>query len=273
LPAQLDRLAHKVTIQIDRSSSRGSHSCLLLCRLRSGERAVLKLSPDRTLVIAEASALAAWRTSGRVPRLLEFYRETGASLMEAIDPGTPLADRHAATPLEAIVGLVRDLHSAPGGRHQELSATDPTRGVHFRVLGRATPEASGGIARLARARRALAGNSARASRSAWSPGLAARRPPRWQCLGRRRPSRAGGRRSTRMCRRLGFRSHRLGVGGRWRQASDEATRRVAGEVGADPTSLWRWCACTAVLVIVSQLARGSNPTDATKSLLSLVESA
>jgi streptomycin 6-kinase len=48
---------------------------------------------------------------------------------------------------------------------------------------------------------------------------------------------------------------------------------LAGEVGADPTSLWRWCACTAVLVIVSQLARGSNPTVATKPLLSLVESA
>ena len=113
LPTQLDRLTQRWSIQIDRSSSRGSHSCLLLCRLRSGEQAGLKLSPDRTLGVAEASALTVWRTSGRVPRLLDFDGETGAILMEAIDPGTPLADRQGTTPLEAIAGLVRDLHNAP----------------------------------------------------------------------------------------------------------------------------------------------------------------
>jgi hypothetical protein len=61
-------------------------------------------------------------------------------------------------------------------------------------------------------------------------------------------------------------------------AADERRMRqraewLASEVGADPTSLWRWCAYTVAFVVISQLARGSKPAPATRSLLSLAESA
>jgi streptomycin 6-kinase len=47
---------------------------------------------------------------------------------------------------------------------------------------------------------------------------------------------------------------------------------LASEVGVDPAALWRWCECMAVLMVISWLARGSDSTAATKSLLSLAES-
>jgi hypothetical protein len=46
---------------------------------------------------------------------------------------------------------------------------------------------------------------------------------------------------------------------------------IASEVGVDPAALWRWCECMAVLMVISWLARGSDSTAATKSLLSLAE--
>lgn len=276
LPARLDQLVRKWSIQIDRSSSRGSHSCLLLCRLRSGESAVLKLSPDRSLTLTEASALAAWRASGRVPHLLDFDEETGALLMEAIDPGTPLADRQAATPPEAIAGLVRDLHSAPG---EDIIESFPPliQRVEFifEFWGKQLrkPEVAAHVSQE------LVERSLATARE-----LAARSPrPRVLLHGDLHADNVldGGDQ-----RGLVAVDPRACVGDPafdlidWvlADAGDEHRMRqraewLASEVGADPTSLWRWCECTAVLVVISQLARGSKPAATTKSLLSLAECA
>lgn len=275
LPAQLDRLAREWSIQIDRSSSRGSHSCLLLCRLRSGERAVLKLSPDRSLGVAEASALAALRTSGRVPRLLEFDEEMGALLMEEIQPGTPLADSRAAVALEAIAGLVRDLHSAPG---EDVIESFPPLIERvefvFELWGKRLhePEVAPHVSRE------LMERSLATARE-----LAARPGPRVLLHGdlHARNVLDGG-----PDRGLVAVDPRACVGDpasdlidwvltdaadepRWRQRAD----LLASEVGVDPAALWRWCECMAVLMVISWLVRGSASRAATRSLLSLAESA
>jgi streptomycin 6-kinase len=274
LPTQLDRLARKWSIQIDRSSSRGSHSCLLLCRLRSGEPAVLKLSPDRTLGVAEASALTAWRPSGRVPHLLEFDEEMGALLMEAIQPGTPLADSEAAIPLEAIAGLVRDLHSAPG--ENDMTNFPPLiERVEFvfELWGKQLhkPEVAQHVSQDL-----LERSLATARELAASPG------PRVLLHGDLHahnvldggPDRGLVAVDPRAC--VGDPASDLidwvlidaGDEPRWRQRAE----LLASEVGVDPAALWRWCECMAVLMVISRLARGSDSTADTGSLLSLAES-
>ena len=113
LPALVERLGRRWSFEIVRPVSNGNTACLFVCERRGGEAAVLKLSPDRALMAAEASALAAWSASGRVPEVLEFDEEGGALLMDAIAPDTMLADDGAAVRPEGIVALVRALHAAP----------------------------------------------------------------------------------------------------------------------------------------------------------------
>ncbi len=275
LPTRLDRLARKWSIQIDRSSSRGSHSCLLLCRLRSGEPAVLKLSPDRSLSLAEASALAAWRKSARVPRLLEFDRETGAILMEAIDPGTPLGAKQGAVPLEASAELVRDLHRAPGD--DVINSFPPLiERVEFvfELWGKQLhkPEVASHVSQELLERSLIAARE-----------LAARPGPRVLLHGDLHAHNVldvGHRRGLvaidpRAC--VGDPASDL-IDWVLTDAGDEHLMRqraelLASEVGVDPAALWRWCECMAVLMVISWLARGSDSTAAAKSLLSLAESA
>ena len=91
LPARVERLGRWWGFEIVRPVSNGNTACVFVCGRRGGGDAVLKLSPDRTLMAAEASALRAFGASGRVPKVLEFNEESGAILMEAVAPGTMLA--------------------------------------------------------------------------------------------------------------------------------------------------------------------------------------
>jgi streptomycin 6-kinase len=77
----------------------------------SGEAVVLKVSPDRSLIVAEAATLDLWRASGRVPELFEFNDDSGALLMEALRPDTALTSGMKKSRLSEVVGLVRDLHA------------------------------------------------------------------------------------------------------------------------------------------------------------------
>ena len=77
----------------------------------SGEAVVLKVSPDRSLIVAEAATLDVWRASGRVPELFEFNDDSGALLMEALRPGTALTSGMKKSRLSEVVGLVRVLHA------------------------------------------------------------------------------------------------------------------------------------------------------------------
>jgi streptomycin 6-kinase len=117
LPRRLDRLATAWAIEVDAPVGSGNTSLVLWCRAADGAAAVLKLSPDPALAVAEANALRAWAASGRVPAVRAFDAEAGALLLERIADGTPVARRAAAPGIEAVAALVGGLHSvgAPAG--------------------------------------------------------------------------------------------------------------------------------------------------------------
>jgi streptomycin 6-kinase len=74
-----------------------------------GRPSVLKVSPERTRVAQEAAALASWTTK-HVPAVLAVDASFGALLIEAVEPGTPLADSPAYPSMESLVALLRSLH-------------------------------------------------------------------------------------------------------------------------------------------------------------------
>jgi streptomycin 6-kinase len=70
--------------------------------------AVLKLGPDPGRIAREAAALARWSTPS-VPAVLAVDAARGALLLEAIEPGTPLAE---PPPLDDVTALLGSLHIA-----------------------------------------------------------------------------------------------------------------------------------------------------------------
>jgi streptomycin 6-kinase len=94
----------------------GGTSRVVACRIADGERAFLKLTPEPSLAIDEATALRVWEDGGRAPRVLAFDEPTRALLLEAIEPGTRLADVPQLATVPAVAGLMAALHvPAPAG--------------------------------------------------------------------------------------------------------------------------------------------------------------
>jgi streptomycin 6-kinase len=94
----------------------GGTSRVVACRIADGGRAFLKLTPEPGLAIDEATALRAWEDGGRAPRVLAFDEPTCALLLEAIEPGTRLADVPQLATVPAVAGLTAALHvPAPAG--------------------------------------------------------------------------------------------------------------------------------------------------------------
>jgi streptomycin 6-kinase len=85
----LRNLAEQWQLEFESVIQRGSMSVVMRCRRAGGHPAVLKVSPERTRILAEAASLAAWR-SLHVPAVLAVDERVGALLIEAVEPGTPL---------------------------------------------------------------------------------------------------------------------------------------------------------------------------------------
>ncbi|MFE4054800.1 aminoglycoside phosphotransferase family protein [Streptomyces sp. NPDC059096] len=66
----------------------GASSVVLRCRWPDGTPAVLKLSPDRTLLTKQVEMLRVFAPSGRVPAVLCADADAGAMVLEEILPGT-----------------------------------------------------------------------------------------------------------------------------------------------------------------------------------------
>jgi streptomycin 6-kinase len=108
LPGVLRDLAERWDIEWDDVIQRGSMSVVIRCT--SADRAaVLKVGPERTRVAHEASALARWSTK-HVPAVLAVDESLGALLIEAIEPGTPLADVDAYPSTDSLAALLTSLH-------------------------------------------------------------------------------------------------------------------------------------------------------------------
>jgi streptomycin 6-kinase len=109
LPAVMHDLAERWRLGLGPLVRRGTVSVVLHCRAAAGAPAILKLSPDRPRIAAEARALTVWRTS-HVPNVLASDEDRGALLLEAIMPGTALDEVGRAPGTSAIATLVRALH-------------------------------------------------------------------------------------------------------------------------------------------------------------------
>jgi streptomycin 6-kinase len=111
LPGVLRTLAARWQFQLGPPIPRGSMSVVLRCRMADGRDAVLKASPDRARLADEAAALEGWHT-GHTPAVLALDEQLGALLLEAIEPGTPLAVSSAYPDLERVAELLRSLHTS-----------------------------------------------------------------------------------------------------------------------------------------------------------------
>jgi streptomycin 6-kinase len=104
LPDVLRELAARWGIECGELIQRGSMSVVVRCG-----HAVLKVGPDPSRIAREAAALSGWDTP-HVPRVLAVDERVGALLLEAIEPGTPLA---ASPGMDRIAELLAALQRAP----------------------------------------------------------------------------------------------------------------------------------------------------------------
>jgi streptomycin 6-kinase len=122
LPPVLSDLRERWELEFDSLIQRGSISVVLRCDTATGRRAVLKISPNRKRISAEANALARWATV-HVPVVLAVDEQVGALLLEAIEPGTSLADSKDYPRLESLIGLIVALHgdALPDAAYESVS--------------------------------------------------------------------------------------------------------------------------------------------------------
>jgi streptomycin 6-kinase len=111
LPGLLAALADRWRFQLGAPIPRGTVSAVFWCEMADGRRAVLKASPDRARLAFEATALGAWHT-GHTPAVIAVDEQAGALLLEAIEPGTPLAVSCVYPGTEGVGELLTSLHGS-----------------------------------------------------------------------------------------------------------------------------------------------------------------
>ena len=119
LPDVLDDLAARWSLEWGAVIQRGSMSVVIRCSA-AGRPAVLKISPARERVAGEAAALTRWETD-HVPQVLAADAHAGALLLEAIEPGTPLAESPADPALHDLAALMSSLHASGSGPAPKLA--------------------------------------------------------------------------------------------------------------------------------------------------------
>ncbi len=97
-----------VDLELDEALSGGT-SRVFLGRQRGDRRVVLKLTPDRSVADGEAAGLRAWASNSHAVDLLDADAESGALLLEKLEPGTKLSDQIELPPLAEIAGLLTSL--------------------------------------------------------------------------------------------------------------------------------------------------------------------
>lgn len=110
LPGRLVELSQRWNLELDGVIPKGSMSVVLRCRTAHGQRAVLKISPDRERVALEIAGLDHWATS-HVPTVLHRDPALGALVMEEIEPGTALQESGAYPDLGDLGALLAALHT------------------------------------------------------------------------------------------------------------------------------------------------------------------
>ncbi|MEV7045673.1 phosphotransferase [Amycolatopsis sp. NPDC051061] len=88
VPALATRLASRWGLVLGELFTSGASSVVMRCLWPNGTPAVLKLSPDRTLLGRQVEMLRVFASSGRVPAVLSADVEAGAMVLEEVRPGT-----------------------------------------------------------------------------------------------------------------------------------------------------------------------------------------
>lgn len=105
-------------LELDEALSGGT-SRVFIGRRRGGG-VVLKLTPDRTVADTEALALRAWASTPQVVDLLDADPETGALLLEKVEPGSRLSDQPGLPSFEQIARLLAGLRVTGGDQLDQL---------------------------------------------------------------------------------------------------------------------------------------------------------
>ena len=116
------RLASRWGLVLGELFASGASSVVMRCRWPDGTPAVLKLSPDRTLLAKQVEMLRVFASSGRVPAVLSADTEAGAMVLEEVRPGTEAGDL-PLTSLPKLWGeLLAALHAVtpPAGWSRDL---------------------------------------------------------------------------------------------------------------------------------------------------------
>ncbi|UED88683.1 aminoglycoside phosphotransferase family protein [Streptomyces profundus] len=112
-PRLIARLASRWGLTLGAPLPDGASSVTLRCRWPDGTPAVLKLSPERALLVEQTGMLERFAASGRVPAVLALDEEAGAMVLTEIVPGTPAEHLPAASLPARWAELLAALHDVP----------------------------------------------------------------------------------------------------------------------------------------------------------------
>ena len=113
LPEMAERYCLRWHLELDKALS-GNGSRVFIGRQHGNRGVVLKLTPDRAIANEEAIALRAWAATPYAVDLLDADLETGALLLENIEPGTKASDQPELPPTSEVAALLAGLREAAG---------------------------------------------------------------------------------------------------------------------------------------------------------------
>jgi len=134
LPRLVDECCLRWGLELDEALSGGT-SRVFIGR-RRGRGVVLKLTADRTVAETEALALSAWAGTRQVVDLFDADLETGALLLEKIEPGARLSDQPGLPSFEEIAGLLASLRVTGGDPLDQLPILAERVEFLFALIGR-----------------------------------------------------------------------------------------------------------------------------------------
>lgn len=135
LPELVSRCCLRWDLELDEALSGGT-SRVFLGRQHGARGVVLKLTPDRSVADGEAAGLRAWAANPHAVDLLDADAETGALLLEKLEPGTKLSAQLELPPLEEIAELLTCLRAATQDGTDQLPTLAQRVDFLFALTGR-----------------------------------------------------------------------------------------------------------------------------------------
>lgn len=111
LPEMVELYCLRWHLELDRALA-GNTSRVFIGRQHGNRGVVLKLTPDLAIANEEAIALRAWAATPHAVDLLDADLETGALLLENIEPGTKVSDQPEPPPVSEVAELLTGLRGA-----------------------------------------------------------------------------------------------------------------------------------------------------------------